>query len=90
MRLAVKGKRGSANITLALIFKEKYKALFLQPVTYDDARRFNFAYTGFQIPLNAIQTSPARRLVYPTVEVTRNGTNVPTVSGVLDKIWWDL
>ena len=81
---------GSANITLALIFKEKYKALFLQPVTYDDARRFNFAYTGFQIPVNAIESAPARRLVYPTVEVTRNGGNVPTVSGVLDKIWWDL
>ncbi len=81
---------GAANITLALIFKEKYKALFLQPVTYDDARRFNFAYTGFQLPLNAIEAAPARRLVYPTVEVTRNGGNVPTVSGVLAKIWWDL
>ena len=80
---------GAANITLALIFKEKYKALFLQPVTYDDARRFDFAYTGFQLPLNAIEAAPARRLVYPSVEVTRNGVNVPTVSGVLTKLWWD-
>lgn len=80
---------GAVNITLALIFKEKYKALFLQPVTYDDARRFDFAYTGFQLPANAIQTSPARRLVYPTVETTRNGANVPEVAGVLTKIWWD-
>ncbi len=80
---------GAANITLALVFKEKYKALFLQPVTYDDARRFDFAYTGFQLPLNAITAAPARRLVYPTVEVTRNGVNVPAVSGVLTKLWWD-
>lgn len=80
---------GAANITLALIFKEKYKALFLQPVTYDDARRFDFAYTGFQLPLNAVESAPARRLVYPTVEVTRNGNNVPAVTGVLDKLWWD-
>ena len=30
---------GEANLTLNHIFKEKYKALFLMPVTWDDARR---------------------------------------------------
>ncbi len=81
---------GSANITLALIFKEKYKALFLMPVSWDDARRFNYGYPGFQLPMNAVQQSYIRRLVYPSVETSRNGANVPSVANVLERLWWDL
>ena len=80
---------GATNITLTLIFKEKYKALFLSPVTWDDARRFNYGYQGFQLPLNVVTTTFIRRLVYPTVETSRNSVSVPSVTDVTDKLWWD-
>ncbi len=81
---------GASNITLALIFKEKYKALFLMPVTWDDARRFDYNYQDFQLPLNVATSTFVRRLVYPaTVEVSRNSANVPSVTDVTQKLWWD-
>ncbi|MGZ5219804.1 MAG: SusD/RagB family nutrient-binding outer membrane lipoprotein [Chitinophagaceae bacterium] len=80
---------GAANITLPLIFKEKYKALFLMPVTWDDARRFDYGYQGFQLPLNVVTNTFIRRLVYPTVETSRNSVNVPAVADVTQKLWWD-
>ena len=80
---------GAANLTLALIFKEKYKALFLMPVTWDDARRFDYGYQGFQLPLNVVTTTFIRRLVYPTVETSRNSVSVPAVTDVTQKLWWD-
>ncbi|MEJ7588353.1 MAG: SusD/RagB family nutrient-binding outer membrane lipoprotein [Ferruginibacter sp.] len=80
---------GAANLSLALIMKEKYKALFLSPVTWDDARRFDYQYQGFQLPLNASTTTFIRRLVYPTVETGRNSENTPSVTDVTQRLWWD-
>jgi len=80
---------GAAALTLELIFREKYKALFLMPVTWDDARRFDYKYQGFQMPLNAVKPTFIRRLVYPSVEKSRNGANVPVVTDVTQKLWWD-
>jgi hypothetical protein len=80
---------GANSLTLELIFREKWKALFLSPVSWDDARRFDYGYKGFQMPLNAVEPTFIRRLVYPNVELSRNGANVPTVSGVTEKLWWD-
>ncbi len=80
---------GEANLTLALIFKQKYKALFLMPVTWDDARRFDYGYDDFTLPLNVATSTYVRRLVYPTVETSRNSGNVPTVTDVTQKLWWD-
>jgi hypothetical protein len=80
---------GSANLTLQRIFTEKYKALFLSPVTWDDARRFDYQYPLFQLPLNVKTSTFVRRLVYPSVEISRNGANVPSVTDVTQKLWWD-
>jgi hypothetical protein len=80
---------GSAALTIADIMREKYLAMFLSPVTFDDARRFNYAYTGFQLPLNAILTSPIRRLEYPSSELQRNTSNTPSVGALTDRLWWD-
>lgn len=80
---------GEANLTLAHIFKEKYKALYLSPETWNDARRFNYQYQGFLMPLNAAAPAFIRRLVYPSVEVSRNGANVPQISDVTQRFWWD-
>jgi hypothetical protein len=81
---------GVAALTLQKIFVEKYKALFLQPVTWDDARRFDYQYPLFQLPLNVKTNTFVRRLVYPSVETSRNGANVPVVTDVTQKLWWDM
>ncbi|MGZ5133955.1 MAG: SusD/RagB family nutrient-binding outer membrane lipoprotein [Flavitalea sp.] len=80
---------GEAALTLNHIFQEKYKALFLMPVTWDDARRFNYQYQGFQLPLNAVTSTFVRRLVYPSVETSRNGKQVPPATDVTQHLWWD-
>lgn len=80
---------GAANLTLQRIFVEKYRALFLQPVTWDDARRIDYQYPMFQLPLNVRTSTFVRRLVYPTVELNRNGANVPAVNDVTQRLWWD-
>lgn len=82
---------GDANITLALIMKEKYVALYLSPESWNDARRFNFRYTDMTLPA---QLNPelsgqfSRRLQYPSSEFTTNSDNVPEVT-LLTRIWWD-
>jgi hypothetical protein len=81
---------GSANITLDLIFKEKYKALFLNPETWNDARRYNYQYKDFSFPMNVVASNFIRRMVYPSVETSRNGANVPQgITDVTQKLWWD-
>ena len=79
---------GSANLTLALIMKEKYVATFLSPVTWDDMRRMDYAYTDFNLPVNAVLPTFIRRVNYPTNELSRNGKNVPSVEKT-DHLWWD-
>ena len=79
----------SKHFTPDLIMKEKYKALFLSPETWNDARRHNYQYDDFDLPLNAVTADYIRRLVYPSIETSRNGSNVPEVAGVLEKLWWD-
>lgn len=81
---------GEANLTLDLIFKEKYKALFLNPETWNDARRYNYQYKDFTLPLNAVASNFIRRMVYPSVETSRNGANVPPgITDVTKRLWWD-
>ena len=79
---------GSGNLTLALIMKEKYIACFLMPVTWDDMRRFDYAYKQFQLPANANLSEFIRRIDYPTIEFSTNGKNVPNVK-LTDHLWWD-
>lgn len=80
---------GKDNITLELIFKEKYVAMLLNPEAWVDARRFDYEYKDFELPLNAALSTFIRRLAYPDVELSRNGPNVPSVSGLDEKLWWD-
>ncbi len=82
---------GAANITLALIMKEKYVALFLHPETWNDARRFDYQYEDMTLPANhnaALGGQFLRRLIYPDSETSRNIENVPQVT-LLDHMWWD-
>jgi Starch-binding associating with outer membrane len=79
---------GAANLTLQLIFKEKYVACFLSPVTWDDMRRTDYQYKDFMLPENAVINTFIRRMNYPADEISTNGKNVPTVQST-DHLWWD-
>jgi hypothetical protein len=82
---------GSENITLDLIMKEKYIAMYLHPEAWNDARRYDFQYTDMTVPafLNVdLNGQFSRRLQYPSSEFSRNASNVPSVT-LLDRIWWD-
>ena len=80
---------GVANLTLTHIMTQKYKALFLNPETWNDARRIDYQYPGFQLPLNVSTTTYVRRLVYPSIESSRNAANTPKITDVTQKLWWD-
>lgn len=80
---------GEANITLALIMKEKYIAMFLHPEAWTDARRFDYQYKNFGLPVGAILPAFIRRVAYPSTEISRNSANVPPVENLNQKLWWD-
>lgn len=81
---------GESGLTLDLIFKEKYTAMYLHPEAWVDARRYDYQYEGMEVPANlnpSLNGQFIRRLVYPDSETQRN-ENVPEVT-LLDRIFWD-
>lgn len=80
---------GEINFTKNHIFKEKYVAMFLHPEAWTDARRVDYQYIGFTLPLNVVLPDFIRRVGYPSSELDRNGANVPTVSSLTEPLWWD-
>lgn len=80
---------GEAGLTKDLIFKEKYVATYLNPEAWNDARRSDYGYKDFTLPQNAVLSTFIRRLEYPTGERSKNGPNVPAISGLDQKLWWD-
>ena len=82
---------GAANLSIDDIFEEKWKAMFLHPEAWVDARRFDYKYEAFTVPANLnpnLNGQFLKRLAYPGSEVSRNGNNVPDVT-LLDPIFWD-
>lgn len=82
---------GSANLTIDDIMKEKYVAMFLNPEAWNDARRYDYGYTGFQIPANHnpdLNGQMIRLAAYPDSEDQRNQANVPDRT-MLDRVFWD-
>lgn len=80
---------GVANLTIDEIMKEKYVAMFLNPETWNDARRYDYQYQGFQAPANSALGGEMIRLVsYPDSETQRNESNVPART-MLDRVFWD-
>ncbi len=80
---------GAANLTLDLIFKEKYVITYLNPEAWVDARRFDYKYKGFKLPVSAALTTFIRRVAYPTNEISENGVNVPAASPLSEPLFWD-
>ena len=82
---------GVDAFTIDDIFKEKWVALFLNPEAWVDARRHDYDYENFDLPVNLnpnLNGMFIRRLAYPDSEVSRNGSNVPDVT-LLDPVFWD-
>ncbi|MBD1397741.1 SusD/RagB family nutrient-binding outer membrane lipoprotein [Pontibacter sp. JH31] len=79
---------GAANLTLALIFKEKYVVTYLNPEAWNDARRFDYQYAGFTLPVGADLPTFIRRVAYPQGESSKN-PNTPNSPVLSDKLWWD-
>jgi|AntRauTorckE6833_2_1112554.scaffolds.fasta_scaffold01105_10 hypothetical protein len=82
---------GEGGLTLDLIFKEKYTAMYLHPEAWADARRYDYQYEGMEVPENLntdLNGQFIRRLVYPNSETQRNSENVPEIT-LLDRIFWN-
>ncbi|HEY4289428.1 MAG TPA: SusD/RagB family nutrient-binding outer membrane lipoprotein [Puia sp.] len=80
---------GKANISLDLIFKEKYVAMLLNPEAWVDARRYDYKYRNFSLPVGAAMPAFIRRLNYPTIEISRNASNIPPITGLDQRLVWD-
>jgi hypothetical protein len=80
---------GAVNLTRALILKEKYIATYLNPEAWNDVRRFDYQYKDFTLPVNAVLPTFIRRLAYPNGERSKNGMNVPNVTSLSERLWWD-
>lgn len=78
-----------AALTLAKIFQEKYIATYLNPEAWNDARRYDYMYKDFTLPVNAVLPTFIRRVAYPEGEISKNGANVPKVGALSDPLWWD-
>lgn len=73
---------GAANLTMELIMKEKFKALFLNPESYNDYRRYDFddqIFNNLDLPANHnadLNGNWIQRAVYPNSELSRNEAEV--------------
>jgi len=82
---------GAGNLTIDDIMREKYVAMFLNPEAWNDARRYDYQYEGFQLPANhnpALGGEMIRLVRYPDSELQRNQANVPDRT-MLDRVFWD-
>jgi len=80
---------GAAGLTKDLIFKEKYIVTYLNPEAWNDARRFDYKYKDFTLPVNKALPDFIRRLDYTQGERSKNGGNVPVDVPRTTKLWWD-
>ncbi len=80
---------GAAKLALADIFKEKYVITYLNPEAWNDARRFDYKYKGFKLPVSAALPTFIRRVAYPSNEVSENGVNVPAPKALSEPLFWD-
>ena len=86
---------GAANLTMELIMKEKFKALFLNPETYNDYRRYDFndqIFNGLALPAShnpELNGNWIQRAVYPSSELSRNEAEVGDAQkGIATPMWF--
>ncbi|WP_432709156.1 SusD/RagB family nutrient-binding outer membrane lipoprotein [Pedobacter sp.] len=79
----------AAALTLNHIFRQKYITTYLMPEAWVDARRFDYQYVDFTLPVNADLPTFIRRVEYVDSEKSKNGNNVPQVTSLAEHLWWD-
>ena len=85
---------GAANLTLELILKEKYIALFLNPEVWVDMRRYEYSsalYRGLSLPENVnpqLGGEFIERATYPFDELSRNSAAVQANNKPLSAEMW--
>ncbi|MOA39432.1 hypothetical protein D3C78_1612140 [compost metagenome] len=64
--------------------------MFLNPEAWVDARRYDYNYTNFTLPLNVNTNINGfiRRVAYPSSEIATNAKNMPQVK-LDDRLFWD-
>jgi len=78
-----------ATLTIDHIFQEKYIITYLNPEAWNDARRYDYKYKNFTLPASAALPEFIRRVAYPVGETSKNGSNVPAVNSLSERLWWD-
>lgn len=85
---------GAANLTMELIMKEKFKALFLNPEAYNDYRRYDWddaIFKNLALPANhnpELNGEWIQRAVYPSSELSRNSEEVRKAQKDIDTPMW--
>jgi hypothetical protein len=88
--------KGAGALQLKDIMRQKFIALFLNPETFNDYRRYDFstnAFKGLTIPVNTDPINGGkwiRRFVYSTNERGSNATNYSAnFKPMISPVWWD-
>jgi hypothetical protein len=89
--------KGTVAVTLKDIMRQKFIALFLNPETFTDYRRYNFStnvFANLTIPANADPLNGGkwiRRFVYSNSERNTNTQNYKAnFKSMVTPVWWDL
>jgi hypothetical protein len=89
--------KGTVAVTLKDIMRQKFIALFLNPETFTDYRRYNFStnvFANLTIPANADPLNGGkwiRRFVYSNSERNTNTQNYnANFKSMVTPVWWDL
>ncbi|MCI4442686.1 MAG: SusD/RagB family nutrient-binding outer membrane lipoprotein [Lentimicrobium sp.] len=88
--------KGAAALELKDIMRQKFIALFLNPETFTDYRRYDFSTNAFKNLTIPVNTDPInggkwmRRLVYSTNERSANAANYSAnFKPMVTPVWWD-
>ncbi|WP_171032962.1 SusD/RagB family nutrient-binding outer membrane lipoprotein [Fodinibius saliphilus] len=85
---------GPGNLTMELIMKEKFKALFLNPEVYNDYRRYDFdpqIFKDLALPADHnddLNGNWIQRAVYPSSELSRNQAEVKKAQKSISTPMW--
>lgn len=88
--------KGVAALELKDIMRQKFIALFLNPETFTDYRRYDFSTNAFKNLTIPVNTDPVnggkwmRRIVYSTNERSANAANYSAnFKPMVTPVWWD-
>ncbi|MEC5165260.1 hypothetical protein RCH18_000987 [Flavobacterium sp. PL11] len=88
--------KGATALELKDIMRQKFIALYLNPETFTDYRRYNFSpnvFVGLKLPKNTDPNNNGqwiRRFVYPNSEKSTNASIYDAnFKSMITPVWWD-